>query len=162
MVAEVKGRILADSEQMLIEHRFFADLEAAFRPVVGSCAKMVDFDAGQYLFHEDDPADWFYLIRHGRVALEVTVPGRGVITFETVGDSDVLGMFWLMPRGHWSHDARARELTHAIAIEAKCLREKCERDHAFGYDLMKRFVPILLRRLENAQLQILDVYGLSK
>ena len=30
------------------------------------------------------PADQFYLLRHGRVALEVAAPGRGAITFQTL------------------------------------------------------------------------------
>ncbi len=153
---------MVDTEQILMEHSFFADLERTLRPVVGGCAKMVSFEAGQYLFHEGDPADWLYLIRHGRVALEVMMPGCGALAFQTLGDSDVLGMFWLMPRAHWSHDAKALEVTRVIAIEAACLRLKCEHDHDLGYDLMRRFVPILLQRLENAQLQMLDVYGHSK
>lgn len=153
---------MADTGQVLVEHKFFSDLEEVFRPLVGGCAKMIIFEAGQYLFHEGDPAEWFYLIRYGRVALEVAAPGRATLTFQTIGESDVLGMFWLMPQSHWTHDARALELTRAIAINANCLRQKCERDHDLGYDLMKRFVPILLRRLESAQLQMLDIYGHSK
>ncbi len=153
---------MADTEQILLEHSFFTDLEAAFRSRVGGCAKIMSFEAGHYLFHEGDPANWFYLIHQGRVALEIMAPGRGALTFQTVGEGDVLGMFWLMPQGHWIHDAKARELTRVIAIDSACLREICEEDHALGYDLMKRFVPILLRRLESAQLQMLDVYGNSK
>ncbi len=153
---------MADTEQILVEHSFFSGLEDAFRTLVGGCAKTMSFEAGDYLFHEGDPADWFYLIQHGRVALEIMAPGRGALTFQTIGEGDVLGMFWLMPHCHWSHDARALELTRAIVIEAACLRRKCEEDHNLGYDLMKRFVPILLRRLENAQLQMLDVYGHPK
>ena len=153
---------MVDTEQILSEHNFFSDLERAFRPLIGGCAKMLNFEAGHYLFHEGDSADWFFLVTQGQVALELMTPGRGALTFQTVGGSDVLGMFWLMPKVFWSHDARALEPTRTIAIDARCLRQKCERDHELGYDLMKRFVPILLQRLENAQLQMLDVYGNSK
>ena len=37
--------------------------------------------------------------------------------------------------------------------------EKCEADHDLGYALMKRFLPVLVQRLQATRLQILDVYG---
>ena len=150
---------MAETDQSLIEHAFFADLAAAHRPAVGLCAEAVHFEASRYLFHEGDAADWLYLIRHGRVALEIAAPGKSAIIFETIGKGDVLGMFWLMPQAHWLHDARALDAVDAIAIEVACLRRACEADHALGYDLLKRFVPLLLRQLESAQLQLLDVYA---
>ena len=51
------------------------------------------------------------------------------------------------------------ELTRAIGIDAKCLRDKCEADHHLGYEMMKRFLPIIVGRLDETRLQILDVYG---
>ena len=47
----------------------------------------------------------------------------------------------------------------AVEIDAACLRAKCEADHDLGYDMMKRFMPILIQRLHSAQMQILDLYG---
>ena len=49
----------------------------------------------------------------------------------------------------------------AIALDAACLRGKCEQDHELGYDLMKRFVPVVVERLHATRMQILDVYGNS-
>ena len=56
-------------------------------------------------------------------------------------------------------DARAMELTRALGIDAACLRQKCEADHHLGYEMMKRFLPIFVKRLHATRLQILDVYG---
>ena len=44
-------------------------------------------------------------------------------------------------------------------MDAACLRGKCEADHDLGYEVMKRFMPVLIQRLQAAQMQILDVYG---
>ena len=117
------------------------------------------FEAGQYLFHEGEPADQFYLVRHGRVALQLTAPGRGAVTFQTLGEGEIIGVSWLIPPYRWSNDAKALELTRAIAVDAACLRQKCEADHDLGYDMMKRFMPVLAERLQATRLQILDVYG---
>ena len=105
------------------------------------------------------PADQFFLIRHGRVAFEVTVPGRGAMRFLTIDPGEIAGISWLVPPYRWNYDAKALELTRAIALDAKCLRGKCEEDHHLGYELMKRFVPELVRRLHTTRLQLLDVYG---
>jgi CRP/FNR family transcriptional regulator, cyclic AMP receptor protein len=121
--------------------------------------KNVHFAAGQYLFHEGEPADWFYLLRHGRVALQVTAPGRGAVTFQTMAQGELVGLSWLIPPYRWTYDAKAIEVTRAIAMDAKCLRQKCEADHDLGYEMMKRFMPVLIQRLQATRLQILDVYG---
>jgi CRP-like cAMP-binding protein len=146
-------------ERIIREHRFFAGLGEGFCQLVCGCAKNARFEAGDYLFHEGGAADWFYLIRHGRVALAATLPGRGTTTYQTIGEGEVAGLSWLVPPYRWTYDAKALELTRAIAMDAACLRRKCEEDHDLGYELMKRFVPVLLERLQARQLQLLDVYG---
>ena len=45
-----------------------------------------------------------------------------------------------------------------IAMDARCLCGKCETDPALGYDLMKRFSAIMLRRMQRARLQLIDMY----
>ncbi|GHD60467.1 hypothetical protein GCM10017083_46370 [Thalassobaculum fulvum] len=146
-------------DRILREHRFFAGLDEESCGVVCGCAKNVRFEAGEYLFRAGEPADQFYLLRHGRVALEVAAPGRGAVTFQTVGEGEIVGVSWLIPPYRWTYDAKAVELVRAIAMDAACLRRKCEADHDLGYEMMKRFVPVLVDRLQNTRLQILDVYG---
>ena len=133
-------------ERIVREHRFFAGLDEPFLQLVVGCARNVRFDEGQYLFREGGPADQFFLIRHGRVALELAGPGRGTVTFQTVGEGEILGVSWLIPPYRWTYDARAIELTRAIGIDAACLRGKCEADHDLGYEMMKRFMPVLIQR----------------
>ena len=147
-------------ERVIKEHPFFIDLEDGHRKTVCGCAKNVRFEAGQYLFREGESADQLYLLRHGRVALEVMTPERGPVTFQTLVAGEIVGVSWLIPPYRWAYDAKALELTRAIAMDATCLRRKCEEDHDLGYELMKRFVPILIQRLHGTQMQMLDVYGL--
>lgn len=148
-----------DLEQILREHAFLDGLDARACRLVGGCARHVSFEAGAYLFREAHPADELYLIRHGRVALEVAVPERGVLTFQTLSEGEIVGISWLLPPYRWAYDARALEPVRAIAVDARCLREACEKDHDFGYKLMIRFVPVLIERLQATRFQILDVYG---
>ena len=146
-------------DRIVREHAFFAGLDEPFCKLVCGCAKNVRFEAGQYLFHEGDSADQFYLLRHGRVGLEVTTPGRGAVTFLTVGEGEIVGVSWLIPPYRWAYAAKALELVRAISMDATCLRNKCEADHDLGYEMMKRFMPVIVQRLHATRLQILDVYG---
>ena len=150
---------MEDLERIIKEHQFFAGLDPAFCNLICGCAKNVRFEAGEYLFHEGTAADQFYLVRHGRVALQLTAPGRGAMTFQTIGEGEVVGVSWLIPPYRWTFDAKALELVRAIALDAACLRNKCESDHHLGYEMMKRFMPVLIQRLQATRLQILDVYG---
>jgi len=146
-------------ERILREHSFFAGLGDAFLALVSGCARNVRFEAGHYLFHEGEPANEFYLLRHGRVALELHAPGRGPITFQTLGEGEIVGVSWLIPPYRWAYDARALTLVRAIGVDAACLRQKCEADHDLGYEMMKRVTSVLIQRLQTTRLQILDVYG---
>jgi CRP/FNR family transcriptional regulator, cyclic AMP receptor protein len=146
-------------EAIVGEHRFFAGLDGETIKLIAGCARNVHFNVGDYLFRTEGSADEFYLLRHGRVALDVAAPGRAAVTFETVGSGEIVGISWLIPPYRWDHDARAIELVRAIGMDAKCLRRKCDDDHDVGYEMMLRFVPPLVERLQAMRLQLLDVYG---
>ena len=148
-------------ERIVAEHPFFAGLGADTIALIAGCTRSVVFNAGQTIAREGDPADEFFLIRHGRVALELSAPGRGAITIQTIREGEVAGMSWLIPPYRWTSGARALEAVRAIGIDARCLRRKCDADGTFGYTMMMRFVPVLVDRLQASRLQMLDVYGKS-
>lgn len=146
-------------EPILAAHPFFKDLNPRYLQLVVGCASNVRFEAGRFIFHEGDEANQFYLLRHGSVSLEVSIPERGALIIQTLSEGDVLGWSWLFPPYRWAFDARAMTLTRAIALDGACLRKKCEEDHELGYELLKRFAHIIMERLQATRLQLLDVYG---
>jgi CRP-like cAMP-binding protein len=146
-------------ESILAEHPTFKDLDDKNLRLIVGCASNVRFEEGAYIFREGDEANQFFLIRHGQVALEIFRQRRGPIVIETVGEGDVLGWSWLFPPYRWNFDARALQLTRAIAMDGRCIRTKCEEDPRLGYELVKRFARILMERLSATRMQLLDVYG---
>jgi CRP-like cAMP-binding protein len=146
-------------ESIVREHRFFADLDDATIDLLAGCARNVRFNAGEYLCRTGEPADEFYLVRHGRVALEIVAPGRQAVVIQTAGEGEIVGVSWLLPPYRWMHDARAIDQVRAIGMDAKCLRGKCDADHHLGYEMMMRFVPLLVSRLQATRMQLLDLYG---
>jgi CRP-like cAMP-binding protein len=146
-------------DEVVAESPIFSGLEKAHLELIAGCARNTGFEAGRYLFREGDQADTFYLVRHGRVMLETFVPGRGALTVETVDDGDVVGWSWLFPPYRWHFDARALDMVRAVTFDGACLRGKLESDHTLGYELLGRFSPVMLERLQAARMQLMDVYG---
>jgi CRP-like cAMP-binding protein len=146
-------------ETLLGETPFFKGLDSDYVRLIAGCASNVRFNARDYVFREGDESNQFYLIRHGRIAVEIFAPGRGPLTIETLGEGDVLGWSWLMPPFKKQFDAQAVELVRAIAFDGACIRTKCEADPKLGYELMKRFSGIIGARLQATRLQLLDLYG---
>ena len=148
-------------EGIVSEHPFFTGLEERHIQLIVGCAKNVRFDEGEIVFHEGDPADQFYFIREGLVAVELMIPQRGFATLQTVSEGEVLGWSWLLAPYRWRFGARTLQPTRALAFDGKCLRGKCEEDHDLGYELLKRFTNVVTERLEATRLQLLDLYGAS-
>jgi len=146
-------------EPLLRAHKFFTGLAPERVALIAGCAANVSFPAGAFLFREGDPADTFYLIRLGKVALEVGAPASGALTVQTLAEGDVAGFSWLLQPHRWQFDGRAVDRVLAVQMDGACLRDKCERDPALGYDLMRRFSALAVARLQASRLQLLDVYG---
>ncbi len=146
-------------ERIIAEHPFFAGLEPAYMKLLVGCASNRRFKAGSYILKEGSQANEFYLIRAGKVALEISAPQRQPIVVETLDEGDIMGWSWLLPPYVWRFNAHASEDTAAIALDGKCLRTKCEKNHDLGYELLKRFANVIAQRLEATRFQLLDVYG---
>ena len=146
-------------DQLLAEAPSFEGMSPEHLDLIAGCAQNRAFEEGDYLLREGDAADVFYVIRHGRVAMEIFVPQRGGLTLETIDDGDLLGWSWLMPPYRNHLDARAVETTHTVAFDAACLRGKCDQDPVLGYELMRRFIPVIVERLQATRIRLLDVYG---
>jgi CRP-like cAMP-binding protein len=146
-------------ERIIAQHPFFDGLESYCSGLLTGCASNVRFSAGTYLFKEGEEANLFYLIRAGKVALEIFAPQSQPLTVETLAEGDVLGWSWLVPPYIWNFHARAVQETRAIALDGKCLRAKCEQNHDLGYEVLKRFSQLMVRRLQATRFQLLDVYA---
>ncbi len=145
--------------EIIRDHPFFAGLAADYCELLGNCAKNVQFDQGKYLLREGEAANELFLILDGRVAIDIHIPGRPDKTIQTLGPGGMLGVSWLVPPYLWTHNGRALETVRAISVDAQCLRNKGDADNTFGYEMMKRFIPVLIQRLQATRFQLLDVYG---
>ena len=146
-------------EQLLTEVPVFTGLAPEHRETIAGCAGHRVFEPGERIMREGDPADAFYVIREGAVALETAVPARGSVVLQTLHDGDLLGWSWLVPPYRTAFDARSLGRTHVVAIDGACLRGKSEADPALGYALLKLLSGVFVQRLQDTRLRLLDLYG---
>jgi CRP/FNR family cyclic AMP-dependent transcriptional regulator len=144
-------------EPILAEHPFFKGLDKHHLQLIVGCASNVRFDSGEFILREGEEANQFYIILHGKVALEVAFVPERPIAIQTIEEGDVLGWSWLFPPYRWRFNARAITPTEAIILDGKYIRTKCEEDHDLGYELLKRFAHIIEQRFQamRRRLQIL-------
>jgi len=138
---------------------FFKGMKPEHIQIITGCAANARFEAGEFMGRCGGPADRFWLIRQGRVALEIHAPGRGQLTVQTLGDDEVVGWSWLVPPYQLRFDVHAVTSTRVLAFDGKCLRGKFASDPELGFELLQRFSLVILRRLDAMSIQLLDLYG---
>ena len=146
-------------EEMIVKHPFWAGLNLHYFDLLKKCAGFQRFEASRSIFQEGGNADHFYQIQKGRVTLHAFVPGRGVVTVQTLGAGDALGWSWLFPPYQWHFSAHSSDSTETIIFDAKPLRDEAEENHDFGYELTKRVSKMLLQRLQGTRLLLVNFYG---
>ena len=146
-------------EPLLRDHPFLKGLEPEYLTLLAGCAMNVRFREGAFLFREGEAADRCFLIREGKLALEIAAPGRGSIIVQTLGAGHVAGFSWLLEPHQWQFDGRAVEPVHAVALDGTCLSGKCADDPRLGFELTQLFARLAIQRLQATRLQLLDVYG---
>jgi CRP-like cAMP-binding protein len=146
-------------DAVIAESPIFAGLTQAQLEFIVGCAQNVHFEAGEKIAKAGDPADVFYLIRMGEVALDLDVPNRKSLRIDTVEAGQPLGFSWLIPPYEWKYDVTATELVRGVAFDGACLRGKCDAEPELGYALLSRFAQVLAGRLQATRFRLLDIYG---
>jgi CRP/FNR family transcriptional regulator, cyclic AMP receptor protein len=138
-------------------HAFLRGLSEKQLQALADCAMRIRFNAGDLIFRHGDPANRFYLLIKGKVAVEAEGhDGQRRVVVQAVGAGDVLGWSWLFPPFYMHFDGRAVETTEAIFLYGTRLREMCEDDHDLGYEILKRIAKVVIDRLAAAERQLVN------
>lgn len=142
---------------IITSHPLFHGMKPAHLQALLDGATFANLKTGDVLFKEGEPANQFFLIENGRIALEAHEPCDGTVMVQTLGAGDLLGWSWLFPPFVWHFRARAIEPTGIVAMSGARLLINAERDHDFGYELMKRVSQVLIRRLQATRKTMLEL-----
>ena len=143
----------------LAEMRLFSGLSEPVLRRLADLAEPRRYAAGEVLFHEGAVCGELFVLRHGKVQLQMRVPGHGSIPILTLGPGQLVAWSAVLGTGEMTTSAVALEVTEAFALPGDKLKELCEQDHDFGYLFMERLAGALARRLVATRLQLLDLFA---
>ena len=169
--ARVQPASLADAGQivgleslfkLISQQPFFKDLLPHQIQLLADSAMAMKFNAGDAILAAGSPANRFYLILEGTVALESEVTERAKVLIQTLGPGEVLGWSWLFPPYYIHFSARALVDTRTLFFYGTRLREQCDQDHDLGYELMKRIAEVATESLRATQQRLSECVDTSK
>ena len=73
-------------DEVLQDIPLFAGMTPEQLALIGGCGSHAGFAAGEALFREGDPADTFYVVRHGTVAIDITEEVASIRADDRRGD----------------------------------------------------------------------------
>ena len=144
---------------ILEELNFSAELPADVLDRLAVESTVERFTAGAVVFREGTTSNNFYLARSGKLALDMSVPGRGPVRILTLGPGEMVGWSSLLDGGKMTATLVVIDDTELVVTPAEKLRELSETNHDFGFHLMKRMADALSNRLTATRLQLLDLFA---
>jgi CRP-like cAMP-binding protein len=122
-------------------------------------ASLVEIPAGRRLFEDGGHAAHFWLIRSGRVALDLYVPGQGWVVIDTLGLGQVVGWSWLLPPYASAFGAVTVQPTEAFQFDSRAVRERCAAHLELQDELNRRFLAVAADRLRASRARLLEHYS---
>jgi CRP-like cAMP-binding protein len=150
---------MTSKDEYLAAHEFFAGLNQDFIDILSEFGIEKHIKAGEALFQQGKVADKFYLLRNGKVSVQVPALVGPPLELQVLGENQILGWSWLIPPYRWNFQARAVEDTDLIEFDGSAILARCEKDTDFGYELFKRFTGLMSARLEAARLKMMDQWN---
>lgn len=151
----------AEIMEYLSEQKFFQDMKKEAIEFLAESAKPRTVKKDEVLFRFDEPADSFFIVESGQIALEVAAIEGPSLKMQHVGQGSLIGWSWLIKPYRWSFQGRAEEDSELHEFDGVRIREYCEAHPEFGYELFKRFAQLMSQRLMYARQTMVDEWAPS-
>ncbi len=145
--------------EYLLAHEFFSELNKDFLTLLCESASILDIKKGQVLFRHGERADKFYIIRNGRISVQIPAIIGPNLEIQALSTDEVLGWSWLISPYQWHFQAKAEEDSNLLEFDGISLLEQCEKQPKFGYELLKRFAALMSERLDASRQKMMDEWN---
>lgn len=138
---------------------FLASLSPRVREKLLSLASSFRYMEGETIFREGDPSLYLYIVKTGKVALEIHVPSKGYRTTMTVGPGDIFSWSALVEPRIETAGARAVEEIEVLGIKGGALMDLSREDTQLGFEIYRSLTEAITARLIATRLQVLDIFA---
>jgi CRP/FNR family cyclic AMP-dependent transcriptional regulator len=145
--------------EYLSAHEFFSELSDDALNFLCECSSTCEIKKGHILFRMGEYADTFYVLRAGRISIQMPAIIGPALEIQTLDKNQVLGWSWLISPYRWSFQALAEEDSALLKFDGAAILARCEQEPKFGYELLKRFAALMSVRLDAARQKMMDEWN---
>ena len=113
------------------------------------------YAAGDTIFKEGEEAEFFYMLKAGKLLLEVDISEDISVSMGVVKAGFCFGWPALLPGTRYTSSAVCAEPCEVMTIPGQGFLDLMEKDHSLGYRVMQIIASILKSRLERRTEQFL-------
>lgn len=144
------------AEQSLRESPVFTALSDADIKAIAAIAIEKEFSAGATIFTEGQSAEELFVLREGKVAVQMAVPlptGKSSrrVTVDVVNRNDVFGWSSLVEPYLYTMAGVCLQKTKVLAINSARLRALLRADHNTGFEVMTKLIKLVASRLDDTR-----------
>jgi CRP/FNR family cyclic AMP-dependent transcriptional regulator len=145
--------------EYLSAHEFFSEFSDDVLKFLCESSSTREIKKGEILFRQGENADKFYVVRSGRISIQIPAIMGPVLEIQTLGKDQVLGWSWLISPYKWNFQTRAEEDSELLQFDGTAILARCEQDPQFGYELLKKFAGLMSERLNAARQKMMDEWN---
>ena len=145
--------------EYLSAHEFFSEFSDDSLKFLCECSSTREIKKGQILFLQGEHADKFYVVRSGRISIQMPAIMGPTLEIQTVDEDQVLGWSWLISPYKWNFQTKAEEDSELLQFDGTAILARCEQEPKFGYELLKKFAGLMSVRLNAARQKMMDEWN---
>lgn len=127
----------------LSTHEFFSEFSDDVLKFLSDCSSIHEIKKGQILFRQGENADKFYVVRNGRISIQMPAIIGPSLEIQTLDKDQVLGWSWLISPYKWNFQTKAEEDSELLQFDGAAILARCEHEPKFGYELLKKFAALM-------------------
>jgi CRP/FNR family transcriptional regulator, cyclic AMP receptor protein len=160
------------SPEVIRRYPFFAGLDHKYVVTLANVAEEIKIEAGEYLFHEGDQLDHFYMVLEGAAAIVVEIPASNVdhklseqftgemknkeVVISAIGPGEVFGWSALVPPHDATTSGKATTPCRIITFDAQELLRIFVEECDFGYLMIQKMAQVVRDRLRDLRIESLS------
>ena len=145
--------------EYLSAHEFFSEFSDDVLKFLCEFSSTREIKKGQILFRQGENADKFYVVRSGRISIQMPAIMGPTLEIQAVDEDQVLGWSWLISPYQWNFQTKAEEDSELLQFDGVAILARCEQEPKFGYELLKKFAGLMSVRLNAARQKMMDEWN---
>ena len=149
----------SSTTEYLSTHEFFSEFSDDVIQFLCECSSMREIKKGQVLFRQGEHADKFYVVRSGRISIQMPAIMGPTLEIQTLDKDQILWWSWLISPYKWNFQTKAEEDSELLQFDGAAILARCEQEPKFGYELLKKFAALMSVGLNAARQKMMDEWN---